>query len=412
MSTPQDKVIANLQVNVSPAEQSFQSLQDSYDKLINHMSAKPLGLTAAKGSDTYIQDATGAVRTLQQQIKNLQLSFKEGTLSAQDLFNKLGQLKTAYADAFDTTTKSGISNDTALRSAMVSAQDQISKLNDFEMQSEHRLIAQKEAADAAYQQQYAAQLAQQESDYQKQLKLEESAKATSIDSEMKAIKAFYDMKLSTAQDSLAKMESLINTETDYFIANQDKRLQALKTTAALEDAANAQSAKSSQTYTSSSGGSSYHSGIGGGVGLVGMGAMMAEFTGISMLAQNIRTGLVDITKQQQGLEQVFGTNISSQRQLNDVTNQFIGIAEKYGASVTDVLDASKQWGRQYHDVATAQALVNSSTLLSIVDNMNMTDSAKALEATMNALGMSVKNASEAQASSMSIVDQWSIGRSA
>lgn len=392
-----EKVAARITVDISPWQQKLNDAASAYEdfnaKIAGSADAlqKALSTGPKSGGNTYLQGTDGTMRTVRQQIAELQTSFKEGTLSAQELFTKLQELRTTYASAFDMNTSTGLANDIALRNSISSAETQVTKFNDFQYQSEIDINQRKQAADQAYMDWW------------------ESALNKQTDDKVKQVKLLHDTQIQSAQDSLDQLTQIYTEDYTRFASDVDKKMQALKQMSAYEkEAFAAANAPAMSSGTRSSGSTSGSTGSGGlHIGVTGMAAMMAEFTGISMLMQNVRTGLVDITKQQQGLEQVFGQNISSQQQLNQVTNDFIGIAEKYGASVTDVLDAAKQWGRQYHDVATAQALVNSSTLLSIVDNMNMTDSAKALEATMNAMGMSVKNAADAQASSIAIVDQWS-----
>lgn len=117
-------------------------------------------------------------------------------------------------------------------------------------------------------------------------------------------------------------------------------------------------------------------------------------------------GLVGMEKGMAGVEQVLPQLEKDQGLLNQVSNDYIDIMKRYGASLNDVTDAAKLWGRQYKDIQMVQNLVNATSLLSIVDNLNLADANKALEATMNQYGMTARNAGEAQAYSMRIVDSW------
>lgn len=118
-------------------------------------------------------------------------------------------------------------------------------------------------------------------------------------------------------------------------------------------------------------------------------------------------GLVKVESGMAGVAQVLPQLEGDQRLLNQVSEEYINIMQRYGANVQEVTDGAKLWGRQYKDIQTVQNLVNSTTLLSIVDNLDLAKSNQALEATMNQYGMTARNASEAQAYSMRIVDSWS-----
>ncbi|OPX93303.1 MAG: Phage-related minor tail protein [Pelotomaculum sp. PtaB.Bin104] len=121
----------------------------------------------------------------------------------------------------------------------------------------------------------------------------------------------------------------------------------------------------------------------------------------------LNQGLVQVEKGMAGVAQVLPVLEQDQTKLNAASRDFLDIMQRYGASVTEVTDAAKLWGRAYKDLATVETLVNSTTLLSIVDNLNLTEATRGLEAAMNQYGMTAKNASEATAYSMKIVDSWS-----
>ena len=97
----------------------------------------------------------------------------------------------------------------------------------------------------------------------------------------------------------------------------------------------------------------------------------------------------------------------NQKAMNEAMKEFIQVAADYGASVNDVTEAGRLWGRQYKDVGIVQELVRSSTKLSITDNMSLVEVNKALEATMQQYGIRLKDANEAQQVSGDIVDKWS-----
>jgi len=379
-----NKVAANISLNVDPALAELQKLKTALDDTLGSSSVGTRG--ARSSGDQFLAGADGAIRTVRQQIQELELQFKEGSLAAQDLYDKLVSLRTAYSNAFDTTTSNGLINDTALRKAIVSAESQISKYQDFQMNGATAVESRQEELTAQELQKY----------------------NESVDAKVKQVKLLHDLQMQSAQDSLDQLSVIYVEDADRFAADVDKKTQMLKTMYTYEKEAAAQSAAAmnpvSGSSASKSSGSSHYNGV---VGITGMATMMAEFTGLSMLMQNVQEGLVGISKQQQGLEQVFGNSVQGQQQLNQVTNEFIDIAKQYGTSVQDVLDAGKQWGRQYKDVNTALTLTRNSTLLAIVDNLQMADANKAVEATMNAMGMAATNQASAMTNSMRIVDSWS-----
>ncbi|MDB5053272.1 MAG: yomL [Bacilli bacterium] len=149
------------------------------------------------------------------------------------------------------------------------------------------------------------------------------------------------------------------------------------------------------------------SNTGGGFSIGNMALSIGLFTSLNSLYQTMVQGMKDVEDGAAGLHQVFGSQVDDQGKLNQVTNDFVDIAKKYGTSVNDVMQGAKQWGRQYKDIETAMTLTNSSTLLSIVDNVNLADSNRAVEATMNSMGMAAHTQAEAFANSMRIVDSWS-----
>lgn len=92
--------------------------------------------------------------------------------------------------------------------------------------------------------------------------------------------------------------------------------------------------------------------------------------------------------------------------MNKTMRDFIKIASDYGATVQDVVEAGRLWGRQYKDVAIVQELVRNSTKLSITDNMSLTEVNKGLEATLQQYNVHLKDANEAQQVSGHVVDTW------
>lgn len=84
----------------------------------------------------------------------------------------------------------------------------------------------------------------------------------------------------------------------------------------------------------------------------------------------------------------------------------INTASEYGASVKDVMESARLWGRMYKDQATVNTLVSQSAKLAVADNFSMAESTKAVEAAMFQYGLVAKNSAEALAYSNKIVDVY------
>lgn len=97
---------------------------------------------------------------------------------------------------------------------------------------------------------------------------------------------------------------------------------------------------------------------------------------------------------------------NDQEAMNDAMREFIQVAADYGASVQDVIEAGRLWGRIYKDVNVIQELVRASTKLSITDDMSLVEVNKGLEATMQQYAVHLKDANEAQQVSGKIIDTW------
>lgn len=128
-------------------------------------------------------------------------------------------------------------------------------------------------------------------------------------------------------------------------------------------------------------------------------------------AMNAIPQIVDTMSNYQKLRQNFAQVMpnelgDNQVLMNQAMSDFIRIASDYGASVQDVTEAGRLWGRQYKDLATIQELVRNSTKLSITDDMSLVEVNKGLEATMQQYNVHLKNANEAQQVSGKIVDTW------
>lgn len=359
-----------------------------------------------KSGQVWIDNLGG---NLKNAIIKVQTEAKQGVIDLAQLQNKLLEIKDTYGQLGAFNGNYGIANEKVITDAMIQAEKQ--RTANLQQEQQIRMkLEQEETAKIESEASIRERVLNEEikirmaladlevKQKQQALKQEQQAYAEAINSEMNQIKAFYDMKQVSAEESLRAIEKLINDETQYFIENQDKRLQALKMANQMETEINAQQ-NSKVVSTSTNTGSL--------PGITGMATMMATFSGLNALMSNIQKGIVDINTASAGLRQVFGENAQSQEQLNQVTNNFISIAQQYGASIQEVMDAAKLWGRQYKDLEIAQTLANNATLLSVVDNLKVVDANKAVESSLNSLQMSINNASDAQKQSMLLIDSWS-----
>ena len=128
------------------------------------------------------------------------------------------------------------------------------------------------------------------------------------------------------------------------------------------------------------------------------------------LSSNI-TSIFDSIKQFEqnrvNFAQVMPNDIADNQELmNNAMSDFTKIASEYGATVQDVVEAGRLWGRQYKDIAMVESLVRNTTKLSITDNMSLVEVNKALEATMQQYNVKLKDYNEAQQVGNHVIDTW------
>jgi len=133
------------------------------------------------------------------------------------------------------------------------------------------------------------------------------------------------------------------------------------------------------------------------------GGMISAAVGIPMAY--IST-LKEIEVGMAGISQVLPAVHGNQVALNQVSREFVGIAQEYGESVNGVIEAGKLWGRAYKDIPTLMAFTSASAKLAVADNFGLAESNKALEATLAQYEWRAKSAAEATAYSMRVVDTW------
>lgn len=106
------------------------------------------------------------------------------------------------------------------------------------------------------------------------------------------------------------------------------------------------------------------------------------------------------------MPQLEGKSTEAIAKYQEEQRALINTASEYGASVKDVMESARLWGRMYKDQATVNTLVSQSAKLAVADNFSMAESTKAVEAAMFQYGMVAKNSAEALAYSNKIVDVY------
>lgn len=106
------------------------------------------------------------------------------------------------------------------------------------------------------------------------------------------------------------------------------------------------------------------------------------------------------------MPQLEGQSSEAIAKYQEEQRALINTASEYGASVKDVMESARLWGRMYKDQATVNTLVSQSAKLAVADNFSMAESTKAVEAAMFQYGLVAKNSAEALAYSNKIVDVY------
>ena len=112
--------------------------------------------------------------------------------------------------------------------------------------------------------------------------------------------------------------------------------------------------------------------------------------------------IAEVEKQMAQMKQVNHEVHSDQVVYNQTMQEFIGIAEKYGHSVDDIIKAGVLWGRAYKDLNTVMKLTNLSAKLAVADNMNVDLANRAIESVVNAY----QKQGEAIQFATHVVDSW------
>jgi TP901 family phage tail tape measure protein len=135
--------------------------------------------------------------------------------------------------------------------------------------------------------------------------------------------------------------------------------------------------------------------------LTWMASAVAIGTVFAIPSQTIST-IADVEKQMAAMRQVNHDVNTSQEVLNKTTQDFIGIAQKYGHSVDEIIKSGVLWGRAYKDLNTVMQLTNLSAKLAVADNMNVDLANRAVESVINGYqkqGQAIQFATH-------VVDSW------
>ena len=114
-----------------------------------------------------------------------------------------------------------------------------------------------------------------------------------------------------------------------------------------------------------------------------MASAAAIGTAFAIPAETIGT-YARVEKEMAAMRQVNHDVNSSQEVLNKTTQDFIGIAQQYGHSVDEIIQAGTLWGRQYKDLNEVMKLTNLSAKLAVADNMDIGLANRAVESVINA----------------------------
>ena len=132
-----------------------------------------------------------------------------------------------------------------------------------------------------------------------------------------------------------------------------------------------------------------------------MASARAMGTAFAIPAKTIST-IAEVEKQMAQMKQVNEEVKDNQEVLNKTTQDYIGIAQQYGASVNEVIKAGVLWGRAYKDLNTVMKLTTLSTKLSVADNMDIGLANRAVESVINGYqkqGQAIQFATH-------VVDSW------
>ncbi|WP_378955673.1 phage tail tape measure protein [Pelosinus sp. sgz500959] len=96
--------------------------------------------------------------------------------------------------------------------------------------------------------------------------------------------------------------------------------------------------------------------------------------------------MTSIERQMAGMIQTLPQLHNNQAAVNDVSKQFIGIAEQYGMQVDKIIEAGKLWSRGYKDVGEVMSLTGLTAKLAVADMMDVGLANRAVESVISGYG--------------------------
>lgn len=135
--------------------------------------------------------------------------------------------------------------------------------------------------------------------------------------------------------------------------------------------------------------------------LTWMATAVAITAAFGVPAEAVRS-IAEIEKEMAGFRQVNHEADQSQKVLAEDTQKFIGIANQYGASVEEIIEAGKLWGRGYKSIDDVLKLTSLSAKLAVADMMDIGLANRAVEGVINQFqeqGRAVEFATH-------VVDSW------
>jgi|GEM_PF-2986205 len=378
-----DKVAARLSADISPFEDAMQNMTQSYEDAMKKMQASgdPMSkmlATSSSGGKQYIADATGAMRTLQEQIRNLNLQFKEGLVDAQQLYDKLDSLKGSYVNDFNVANPNYAKNIDTLRQALDNARG---------------LIVKQESGNL--------ELAQQSANHQAQIERQQTSDYyAQVDQRVKETKLLYDQQTVTAQEAFDRLLTIYAEDGERFEADIDKKTSLLKTLSKYETDAAAQlnsinSAGASSSSSHSVFNPSYIADMT--TSMVGGMAIYSLLGQLMKIPQAAEQAQASMTKLEQVLEmapnqadiQRYGSLNGMLQQLQQVAGV---MAETYGVNLDTVINAMSMVGRKFKDVGDIVTATDAALQMYAVDNVPVETAVSSLEALMSQFGLNVNQA--------------------
>ena len=118
-----------------------------------------------------------------------------------------------------------------------------------------------------------------------------------------------------------------------------------------------------------------------------------------------KQGLVDYEKHLANITTTLPQLHGNIQATNAAGQELLKTSERYGVSLEEIANSARSVSRLYKETATALGMVDQITLLNVIDNVNLDNATKGLEATMVSYGKGLKNNAEILSFSMDIIDR-------